>query len=130
MRIFLTVLILMIASSSPSFARSTEYAYRTSTLRGVTINDYGKRPAPSGLLRTWLRIGVVENHLANSDVYIVYTGEDQKLPPIGATCDIVYHLGWIEEYYKPLNKVADRDKVVDAFNCKSERRAEAKLRLS
>ena len=101
-------------------AGQDDYAYKTSTLRNVVISDYGKRPAPSGLLRTWLRIGVVENHLASLDVYLNYQGEAQKLPPLGATCDIVYHMGWIEGYLKPLQSAADRDRVIDDFTCRAD----------
>ncbi|MDI7774552.1 hypothetical protein [Asticcacaulis sp. EMRT-3] len=116
--------------AAPASAKIRDYTYNTSTLHDVVIADYGKRPEPSGILRTWLRIGVVENRLANLDVYINYLGESQKLPPMGATCDIVYHMGWIEGYYRPLKSVADQDRVVDHFNCKAPRKTDRKVRIS
>jgi hypothetical protein len=106
-------------SSMPAAANMPAYTYKTAVLHDVVINDYGKRPAPSGLLRTWLRVGVVENHIANLNVYVNYQGETQKLPAIGETCDITYHLGWIEGYFKPLQTADDRDRVVDEFACRS-----------
>jgi hypothetical protein len=119
-RLSLPVIVSLMALAGAAHAGVDEYAYKTSTLRNVVINDYGKKPAPSGLLRTWLRIGVTENHLSTLDVYLNYKGESQKLPPLGATCDIVYHLGWIEGYFKPLQSAADRDRVIDDFTCKPE----------
>ncbi|MGN6423307.1 MAG: hypothetical protein ACTHLA_08365 [Asticcacaulis sp.] len=110
-------------------AGPSDYAYKTSTLHNVVISEYGKKPAPSGLLRTWLRIGVTENHLASLDVYLNYQGEAQKLPPLGATCDIVYHMGWIEGYFKPLQSAADRDRVIDDFTCKPDAKRAVKSSL-
>jgi hypothetical protein len=57
----------------------------------VVVYMLSERPPLSGVLKTWIEVGVKESSGDAHELFIPYLQEDTHIPEIGATCDVYYH---------------------------------------
>ena len=85
------------------------------TLKDAVVVEISELPPYTGLLRTWVRIGLVAKGRRTDFLYPYF--EQSKLPNEGVECDVRYHLedvdGQIGLNIKRLKGAA----VIDELNC-------------
>ena len=110
------ILCALMGLALPAHADEALYSHSV-TIPNTRVLFYGAKPPYSGYFHTWRKVVVLENGSLQRDLWITWLADD-SVPPIGATCEITFHIGLIEGVtVEPLDK-SQSHALLDSFDCK------------